>query len=525
MTNIINKVVTESNSFFPNTSSQDAVFATNSNNSSIFIGASNTSNYLSIAPGKTTVNNDLSVVGEANLTGLSLTEDLLVGDIISLRNLHSNYPSQNWNGLDEFKYMSVQGPSLFVPNTAFNSNDSDYAHLYITPGGRFWEAASTSWIMSCKQNWKSLSASNDGNYLSTSNIFNNIAIVGCNIELTSKHGDIKLYSRYNKGVILDSESNITLTAASNVIVNATRGISLLHTGYGVGYSNQGTPLFLSKKIDRAYSNWYVNIMNDYLNNVNSNDAGKSNPTFASPFSGMIIASGTNTMNSLFLSSGGSPTSGQYSTVQSKLYTGAGMPLLINPDGGNVGINLARDMPGAQLHIKGHMWLSNGNLYGSNFHPLFNCSPWLGNNNNRFSYLYASNITSTNQPTTGSDDRIKTDEEIITNATDTLIKLRPQIYNKWSTMDYINDSNATFIKEAGLIAQEIFYDAPELRHLVKVPEDASSNIYEYVPSSSNPQDDPIAYSLWGCNTASVNYIGLIPYLIKSLQELNEKIDTL
>ena len=43
------------------------IFATNSNSSSIFIGASNTSNYVSIAPGDTTVNNDLSLAGKLKL--------------------------------------------------------------------------------------------------------------------------------------------------------------------------------------------------------------------------------------------------------------------------------------------------------------------------------------------------------------------------------------------------------------------------------------------------------------------------
>jgi hypothetical protein len=125
----------------------------------------------------------------------------------------------------------------------------------------------------------------------------------------------------------------------------------------------------------------------------------------------------------------------------------------------------------------------------------------------------------------SDDRVKSDEIFIENATETLLKLRPQTYNKWSTMDYSNNSNATYIKESGLIAQEIFYDAPELRHLVTVPEGSDSNIYDYVPSSSNPQEDPIAYGLWGSNVAGVNYTGMIPYLIKAVQEKDDELKTL
>jgi len=44
---------------------------------------------------------------------------------------------------------------------------------------------------------------------------------------------------------------------------------------------------------------------------------------------------------------------------------------------------------------------------------------------------------------------------------------------------------------------------------------SSNI----PSSSNPQEDPMGYhQYWGSAPASVNYIGLIPYLVDGIKEL-------
>ena len=121
----------------------------------------------------------------------------------------------------------------------------------------------------------------------------------------------------------------------------------------------------------------------------------------------------------------------------------------------------------------------------------------------------------------SDDRIKSDEAFITDATTSLMKLRPQTYNKWNTMDYLNDSNAISKLEAGLVAQEVFYDAPEMRFLVNLPLDADSNaIYgTTITSSTDPAIDP-AYPGWGSNSASFNYIGLIPYLVKALQENKE-----
>ena len=64
---------------------------------------------------------------------------------------------------------------------------------------------------------------------------------------------------------------------------------------------------------------------------------------------------------------------------------------------------------------------------------------------------------------GSDDRLKENEELIEHACETLSKLRPQLYDKKPDID--NDDPTAWYKESGLIAQEIYYDAPELRHLV------------------------------------------------------------
>ena len=119
----------------------------------------------------------------------------------------------------------------------------------------------------------------------------------------------------------------------------------------------------------------------------------------------------------------------------------------------------------------------------------------------------------------SDDRLKEDEELIINANDTLLKLRPQKYNKKNVLD----STKTIV-ESGLIAQEIYYEVPELRHLVNVPEDAT-----LVNDTENKNFDEIRndpdYSNWGSKEATVNYNGLIPYLIKALQEQNNEMNEL
>ena len=133
-----------------------------------------------------------------------------------------------------------------------------------------------------------------------------------------------------------------------------------------------------------------------------------------------------------------------------------------------------------------------------------------------------------KPTTySSDDRLKENEELIENACETLSKLRPQIYDK--KPDIENNDPTTWYKESGLIAQEIYYDAPELRHLVnrgspELDEEGNEIPLPEIPTSIDPQQDP-DYSSWGKEPASVNYIGLIAYLVKANNELHERVKAL
>ena len=112
-----------------------------------------------------------------------------------------------------------------------------------------------------------------------------------------------------------------------------------------------------------------------------------------------------------------------------------------------------------------------------------------------------NLYTAGNITSGSDDRIKSNEIEIQNATETLLKLTPKIYDKHPSIRFSEDqedndlTNIQHFKESGLIAQEVLKDAIELEHLVVKPK--------------KPDE------LFG-----MNYIGLIPYLIKSNQELHE-----
>ena len=116
----------------------------------------------------------------------------------------------------------------------------------------------------------------------------------------------------------------------------------------------------------------------------------------------------------------------------------------------------------------------------------------------------------------SDDRVKHDETYIASATNSLCKLRPQEYLKRQKLD-INDPEQEWTYEAGLMAQEIYYSAPELRHIVNVPDEAGDIDNYTPPPSDDPTQDP-DYSAWGDAVASVDYIQLIPYLVKATQEI-------
>jgi hypothetical protein len=105
----------------------------------------------------------------------------------------------------------------------------------------------------------------------------------------------------------------------------------------------------------------------------------------------------------------------------------------------------------------------------------------------------------------SDDRIKTEKTDIVNATDTIMKLHPQEYQKWSSINRTSDDIS--VKESGLIAQEVYNNVPELRHLVMLPED------------SKPDEND-----WG-GKLHLNYTGFIAYLIKAIQELKEEINVI
>ena len=85
----------------------------------------------------------------------------------------------------------------------------------------------------------------------------------------------------------------------------------------------------------------------------------------------------------------------------------------------------------------------------------------------------------------SDGRTKTNKEEIRSGLDAILRLKPQTYQK--------DGKT----ESGFITQEVL-EIPELKHLVNVPENENE-------------------------LQSLNYTGIISYLVSAIQELNNKLN--
>ena len=113
------------------------------------------------------------------------------------------------------------------------------------------------------------------------------------------------------------------------------------------------------------------------------------------------------------------------------------------------------------------------------------------------------ITHTRGFANWSGDRLKENEIFIESVCETLSKLRLQLYDKKPDME--NDDPTTWYKESGLIAQEIYYDAPELRYLInrtnnEIDEEGNSIPLLEIPTSIDPQQDP-GYSYWDFQNGS------------------------
>jgi len=107
----------------------------------------------------------------------------------------------------------------------------------------------------------------------------------------------------------------------------------------------------------------------------------------------------------------------------------------------------------------------------------------------------------------SDDRLKNNEEYIENALETLGNMAP--------VKYIINNKI----ETGFIAQDVWYNTPELRHIVSTN---SNNIIDI--SGSYTHETELIGLGWPNEPAQLNYIGLFGHITKSIQELDTLIES-
>ena len=147
----------------------------------------------------------------------------------------------------------------------------------------------------------------------------------------------------------------------------------------------------------------------------------------------------------------------------------------------------------------------------------------------------------------SDARLKTNNKYLENATESLLKLSVQTYDKAKVNNFnLNEPTGETVRETGLIAQEVYYNAPEFRDLVSAGReyndefDLSGNQSgdgkpegtEIIPDEMDlsgvaiGEDPDYEGAGWSkTERASIEYQGFIAYLIKSNQELHERISIL
>ena len=289
-------------------------------------------------------------------------------------------------------------------------------------------------------------------------------------------------TNFTKGDILYASSTGTL---SKLAIGSTQGEVLSVNASGVP---EWSPSPSITSLDSRISSLEGNIMVTSTTGITGIQTGD-----------ILYASGTNTLTRLPVGN-----AGQFLAINS-----SGVPEWVNGPGASTQfitesyISNRRGRLGFHNTNPQHMISFGTSHYDENIGTSVSANLTItGNVYAEFYYGDGAGLTNVTVSQT-SDARAKSNTEIIVNSLDTLSKLNPVMY--------VKDG----LEESGFIAQDIYYDAPELRHLVELGKDAKPNETKNEPN----------YEDWGEEHAKLDYVGLIAYTVAAINELREMVDEL
>jgi hypothetical protein len=282
------------------------------------------------------------------------------------------------------------------------------------------------------------------------------------------------------------------------------------------------------------------IASSYINNVHGSTLSFAavNPSNTAEYRKFVINQGNWGSRMGFLDFGISAT-----TADPNPHNGINATdTVLTLDGNNKRVGIRNENPTYTLDVDGNARLGGGTTIGGGSYLDGVYFDTFGESANKVCYFRASDDDDTvyyrfrNYQTTlnreiggaiqgylqeYSDDRLKINERYLTDGLDVIKRLKPQVYDK--RPDLVEnlerdgyDVESIERKEVGFIAQDIYYEVPELKHIIDVGGGVTPA--EHITIGDDPTEDP-DYSSWGNVAAGVRYTEIIPYNTAAIQDLS------
>jgi alpha-tubulin suppressor-like RCC1 family protein len=110
--------------------------------------------------------------------------------------------------------------------------------------------------------------------------------------------------------------------------------------------------------------------------------------------------------------------------------------------------------------------------------------------------------------------------VTTSAVEEISKLKVYTFEEKDNGIHPEKAETVWTPSVGVISQELYKNAPSMRHALYIPKDVG-DIDSFVPPE-DPNDPTMDWSVWGTETASLDYMKLVPHTMKAIQELNQEI---